>query len=36
MQVQVHQVDTEIPRARLTHKSIHVRAVHVEQSALGV
>ena len=36
VQVQVHHVDAEVARTGLAHQSIHVRAVHVEQRALGV
>ena len=36
MQVQVHQVDTEVTWPHLSHQCVHVGAVHVEQPALGM
>ena len=36
VQVQVHHVDAEIAGRVDAHQRVHVRAVHVEQGALGV
>ena len=36
VQIQVHHVDAEIARARDADQRVHVRAVHVDQRALGV
>ena len=36
VKIQVHQVHTEVSRAHLAYKGIHVCAIHVEQPALGV
>ena len=36
VQVEVHHVDAEVARPHLAHQRVHVRAVHVEQAALGV
>ena len=34
VQVQVHHVRPKVPRPRLAHQRVHVRAVHVQQRAL--
>src|SRR5712671_6242557 len=36
MQIQVHHVHAEIARPRDSRESVHVRAVHIQQRALGV
>src|SRR3712207_8962965 len=36
VQVEVHDVDAEIPGARDTDERVHVRAVHVEHGAFRV
>src|SRR4029077_9435011 len=36
MQVEVHHVHSEVSRTNFTHERVHVGAVHVKESALGV
>ena len=36
MEIEVHHVDAKIARSDFAHKGVHVRAVHIEQRALGV
>ena len=36
VQIQVHHIDAKIARPHLAHQRVHIGAVHVEQSALGV
>src|SRR5205807_3632010 len=36
VQIEVHDVDTEVARPNLADQGVHVGAVHIEQAALGV
>ena len=36
VQVQVHYVYAEVARAHFPHQRVHVRAIHVQQTALGM
>ena len=36
MQIQVHEIDTEISGANFAYQGIHVGAVHVDQAAFGM
>ena len=36
VQVQVHNVHAEVARAHFADQCVHVRAVHIEQAALGM
>ncbi len=34
MQIQMHHIDPKVPRPRLPHQRVHIRAIHIQQRAL--